>query len=629
MMTPHRQRRLLVSAAGFVLLAVLLCAPLLCSQSEGSRSDNEALLKQHYDAAQNLQSAGKLEEAAHEYRLFIADALGQLALDRAHVGQYEKAAPLFDQALKLAPRSPILQIEYGRAALARGDLSRAKSLADEVLRAYPDNAKAAAKAHLILGRALLRLSKDQEARQQLEAAVALEPDFEDGYALAVVCLDMGDRASAARIFSEMTPAFGNAAVLHREFGRAYAKSDFPQGAIPELEKASVLAPRLPQVHYLLAVVYLATAGNAGSQSAERELRKELAVSPRDPLVYTALGQVALARRQYSEAEADLKRAVAQDPESCDAYFDLGKVFQETNRPGEAEASLRKYIALTADRSHNLDQLRTAHYLLGRLLVKSGREQQGRKEMQASAVLSQQDLAQDRRKLGDYLGDRSLPNDALTSDSMINPDASSTATEVAKYTNAKRLIDDFEKRIGPAIADSYNNLGAVAAVDKDYASASTYFAQAAVWNPSLQGLDYNWGKAAFSGGEFQEADIQLGHYLQFHPTDQDVRAMVGVCRFLRNDYAGALSVLQPIKSQLNSTPQLAYVYAASMVKTGELDLGIERLVALEQAHPDSADVHHELAAAYLQASRPQDAAREMHQYDALRGNSTARQGENDK
>jgi predicted Zn-dependent protease len=92
----------------------------------------------------------------------------------------------------------------------------------------------------------------------------------------------------------------------------------------------------------------------------------------------------------------------------------------------------------------------------------------------------------------------------------------------------------------------------------------------------------------------------------------------------NDYAGTLSTLRPIESQLDSMPQVAYVYAASMVRTGEVDHGIERLVALEQAHPDLTDVHHELAAAYAEASRPQEAMREIQKYETLRSESTAQQ-----
>lgn len=75
-------------------------------------------------------------------------------------------------------------------------------------------------------------------------------------------------------------------------------------------------------------------------------------------------------------------------------------------------------------------------------------------------------------------------------------------------------------------------------------------------------------------------------------------------------------MQPIEAQLTAVPQLAFVYAASMVKAGNFQGGLERLVALEKAYPEIPDVHQELAAAYQQASRPVDAAREKQQYEGL-------------
>ena len=67
-----------------------------------------------------------------------------------------------------------------------------------------------------------------------------------------------------------------------------------------------------------------------------------------------------------------------------------------------------------------------------------------------------------------------------------------------------------------VADSYNNLGAIAATNNDYSDAVTYFERAAVWNPSLEGLDYNWGRAAFAGSQFADAIMPLSRYREVAP-----------------------------------------------------------------------------------------------------------------
>jgi predicted Zn-dependent protease len=89
------------------------------------------VLQQHHDAAQSYQSAGNLTEASRQYRIFTAAALGELAIERAHLSDYDKAAPLFDEALSLAPNSPALEIEYAQAAFVHGDLSHARLLAEQ------------------------------------------------------------------------------------------------------------------------------------------------------------------------------------------------------------------------------------------------------------------------------------------------------------------------------------------------------------------------------------------------------------------------------------------------------------------------------------------------------------------
>jgi tetratricopeptide (TPR) repeat protein len=588
------------------LQIVLMMAAMLASTLHGQAT--KSVLQQHYDAAQGYQSAGNLTEAARQYRIFIADALGEMAIEHARIGDYEKAAPLFDEALNLAPNSPVLEIEYSRAAFAYGDMSRAKLLAEQVLRKYPGNTKACAKAHLELGRILMKSGQSKEARQQMESAVALEPDFEDGYALAVACLDMQDQPCAAKVFSEMQAAFGDTAVLHKEFGLAYGNSDFQQNALEELNKAIAKDPHLPGAHYALAAVLLASSEGVKTAEAESELRKEIVVSPKQALAWAALGHIEQSEHKYPDAERDLKHAVELDPNSTDAYFYLGQLYFETDKPQEAEAALRKTIALTRDVSRNRYQVQKAHYILGRLLMQAGRVDEAHKEMQVSAELTKQSLMQDRDRLADYLSE---PKEEKP-ESEMGQLTTQTPTE-----QEERQITAFEKQTAPALADSYNNLGAIAAGSKDFNAALTYFHRAAEWNPSLEGLDYNWGRAAFSAGKFQDALAPLGRALRAHPENTGTRSMLGVSQYMTADYSGALKTLQPMEQQLGAAPQLALIYASAQVKAGNFDDGLHRLLALEKTDPDTPDVHRELAAAYKQASRSEDAEREDKEYERLR------------
>lgn len=557
----------------------------------------ESVLQQRYDAAQKYQAAHDLDHAAQQYRIFIADAVGELALGRAHAGEYDKAADYFDTALGLVPDFPDMQIAYARVALDSGNLEHAKLLSLRVIQNYPNNPKVSADAHAILGRQLLKTNKDTEAKQQFESAVALDPTFENGYELAVADLDLGDRAGAAKIFSEMLTSFGDTAAIHMYFGQAYGRSDFQEDSVTEFQKAIAKDARLPGVHYSLAAAYLSTAGNSKLSEAEEELRKEIAISPSDAAAYAALGH--LLAQQHSdgpveaEAESDLKRATELDPQSPDGFFYLGQFYSGARKLSEAEAALRQSIALTKDVSRNEYQVQKAHYLLGRLLIQTGDADDGKKEIVASQALLQQNLQRDKNQLSDYLQTK---QDA-TADTASGLEMPMAVEDKKVDSEAARQTDEREKQLGPAIADSYNNLGAIAGSEGDYRSALQYFNQAAEWNPALPGLDINWGRAAFAAGAFAQAVSPLEHYLQAHPNDEAMREELGLSQFYTKHYADARKTIEPIEGQAGEAPLLKYAYAVSLIQTDDRDRGVTLLLAIEKENPNLAEVHRELGEIY--------------------------------
>jgi tetratricopeptide (TPR) repeat protein len=574
---------------GACLSVVLISTVSLFAQSTGVGSPNRQTLQRQYDDAQELQRVGKLTEAAGHYRAFLAEALGGLAIEYAMVPDYARAAPLFDEALTLERNSPTLLLGYARTALTMGDYSHAKTLASEFIRMYPNDRQSLAQAHQVLGRALLKLNQDQEARKELETALALDPTFANGYDLAVACLDLDDEKCAVQIFGEMERSFGDTAEIHLAFGRAYGDSDFQPRAITEFQKAIEENPKLSGAHYLLAAVLLAT-GNDQSplESAEAELKKELAISPRDAMTYAALGKIAVGRTNYAEAETYLEKAISLDPQNPDAYLYIGQMYFDTNRLDEGEAALRKSIALTTDVSRNRYQIQKAHYLLGRILMKRGQADAAHAEMEINRELADKTLALDKSKLAglmDTAGSQESPESAA-------PVVGSGKQDPVALRNAEAMND----RLKPAVADSYNNLGAIAATNSDYSSAVTYFERASEWNPSLDGLDYNWGRAAFAGSLYAEAVLPLSRYVKAHPDDSGARSVLGLSQFLSGKYLDCVETLHPIeKTEL--APQVEYAYASSLVKSGQIGVGTERLLALEKAHPEIPDVHRALAEAF--------------------------------
>ena len=577
---------------GTCLLFLLMPAGLHGGQNRVHGSADSNSLQEKYNAAQELQRKGKLNDAAVQYQAFVADALDELAMGYGAAQYYSQASPLFKEALALEPDSPSLLLDDARAALIAGNLADTKVLAAEFIQRYPGDRQRLAQAHQLLGRTLLKLNETQEARKELEAAVALDATFPNGYDLAVACLDLGDETCAVQLFAEMERSFGDTAELHMAFGRAYGESDFQPRAVTEFKRAIDENPRLPEVHYLLAAVLLATGGDEShAEEAKEELKKELVNSPNDAKTYAALGELGATSHNYAEAETYLKKAVLLGSENPDAYLYLGQIYFATNRQADAEAALRQCIHLTTDVSRNRYQVQKAHFLLGRILMQKGESDAARAEMSLSRELANKTLSQDKSRLA-ALTDTSGPGDAPSPETGMIPPVIAVTADPATL----RRLESMREHIRLPVADSYNNLGAIAATNNDYSSAIKFFERAAEWNPTLEGLDYNWGRAAFAGSQFAEAIMPLSRYVGAHPDDLGGRAVLGISQFMAGNYRGCIETLGTAIGKSGIAPQAEYVYAESLVRTDQVASGIERLRVIEKAHPEIPDVHRALGEA---------------------------------
>ena len=591
-----RQHATLTMVRRFLSSILLLCSAASAQVPANLPQPKGSTLQGPYEAAQRAQKAGDLSQAAGSYREFLAEALGELANSHAQIGDYGRAAALFDEALALNPGSSSLQRDYAETALEAGDLKHAETLARGLLNDYLDDPKGLALAHQILGRTLHRMNRDQEARKEMEAAIALDPSFANEYDLAVVCLDLDDENCAAQVFSGLEAARGDSPALHMQFGLAYGNSDFTPHAVTEFKKVIAEDPHYPGAHYSVAAALLAAGEDEKTlEEAETELKQELAISPNDFLTYAALGKIEASYRRYPEAEKYLKRAIELNPKNPDAFLYLGQMDFDTNRPAEAEVNLRRAIALTTDVSRNHYQIQKAHFLLGRILMHKHEEDAAHAEMQIAHAFADKALSKDKTQLAGLLDNK--PSGGGTSNTGVDAAGMSPTPAHAPDPAAVARQKAFEKELTPAIADSYNNLGAIQASEKNYADALKLFEQAKAWSPSSEGLDYNMGRAAFMAADFSDAIAPLSRYLKLHPADSGIRGALAMSQFMTHDYPSCIRELKGAGNDVSSIPQMQYIYADSLVKTGQVSQGKDLLEKLEVAHPEIAEVHRALGEAW--------------------------------
>jgi tetratricopeptide (TPR) repeat protein len=485
----------------------------------------DSSMRQHYDAAFRLQGQGHSTEADFQHKLFLAAALHRIANGRANIGEYGEASPMYEQAVQFTPGDFTLRLEYAEAALDAEDAASAKRVAEDALKLLHGTADPReSRALHVLATALWAVGERKQAIAEYKAAAAIHPDFENLYALGTRYLSLADKENATKIFAEILVKLGDTATIRMQLGRAFAIDGYFPEAIQEFKKAIARSEKLPGLHYSLGAAYMQRSGAASFPEAEAEFHKELLIQPNDPFSYPQLGRIALTRHNYKQAGAYLARANELGPGNPDTHLLLAELYGETGKPLDEEIALRSAIAETSDPSRNHYEIQRAHYQLGHLLVQRGNTDEGRREIQISAELLTQSRLQDESNLNSksmlrVLSPRTRP---------IKP---------ADESKEKRL----EAEIGPAIASSYNSLGVHAAIAAHYVEAAAYFKRASSWGPNLDGVNNNWGHAAFEAREYDQAISPLIRSLEIHPEDFETRLMLGlaVASWIEETYAECL------------------------------------------------------------------------------------------
>jgi Tfp pilus assembly protein PilF len=264
-----------------------------------------------------------------------------------------------------------------------------------------------AKIQGLLGIAEAGTSDLADARKDLEASLPLiqSKEFKIQVGLKLVELDTetSDLDAAAVVIAQLRKAYPeNAEVLyaaHRTYSDLAGESmlmltlaapDSAQmqqllahenirqgntnGAIAHYRSAIQIDPHLPGVHFELAELLHTSLDERVKQDAEREYRLALAANPRDERAVCRLAEIAAGRGDIAKAYEEYSTAVALRPEDTDAALGLAKTLIEMNQPERALTLLEKSVQLEPTNA-------MAHYRLGTLYRKIGREQDAKREVE--------------------------------------------------------------------------------------------------------------------------------------------------------------------------------------------------------------------------------------------------------
>ena len=285
----------------------------------------------------------------------------------------EAAARLAD-AIARDPASLAARVRHAEALFDAGELDAA-SRAYAALAADP---RTEPLGRYGLGRLAAAAGRHEDARRELDRAVALAPDFGPAhYARARSLRALGRLDEATQALARHTelgprwpavedPAAARVAALKEDAaallarGLRLAADGDVAGAIAAHESALARDPAAAQAHANLVSLY----GRAERWAdAERHYRAALASGFHADAHYD-FGLVLLAQARWDEAEAAFRRALDVDPLDASAANNLGQVLERRRRHGEAADAYRRAVA-------SQPGLRVARFNLGRMLLALG------------------------------------------------------------------------------------------------------------------------------------------------------------------------------------------------------------------------------------------------------------------
>jgi len=341
---------------------------------------------------------GDLDKAEQAFRKVLAidpksaAAYANLGVIDMRRKRWSAALINLQRAEKLAPQMTGVRLNIGLAYYRQNEFWHAIPAFESVIKDQPTSVQA----HFLLGQCYFFTGRWVEAVDTLEPIWEQESgDLTYLYVLGIAAdkaehKDLGDRALA-----RLAEVGGDSPEVHLLIGKAKLNLEAYDDAIGELKAAVTGNPKLPFAHFYLG---MAQSKKGDYEAAKSEFLHDIALEPDVVFDYEELGNTFFMLEKDDEAITAYHQALKLDPKMLDAHLGLAKVFQRQEQYDKAlqELALAGKLDPTSSR---------IHYLRGQVLLKLGRKEEGRKELETSVRMSSARRDQRQKELeGDSIPD---------------------------------------------------------------------------------------------------------------------------------------------------------------------------------------------------------------------------------
>jgi tetratricopeptide (TPR) repeat protein len=286
----------------------------------------------------------------------------------------EEAIALLKPLAESEPAPVGVDARLGRAYYEKRDYHHALQHLERARRQSPDDGEIIQ----LLGLAYYLHGRTAQAIPLLEEILGKlpHPDVTGAYVLGVSYLQTQQWDKARHAFARMFSVAEDSAAAYLVLGQMMMRQTLEDAAVPQLQKALELDPRIPMARFLLGEIYLFR-GNA--RQALEEFRKELELNPIQWAVYWRMGDAYDRLENIAEAERALKQAIWLNQNFTGPYILMGKVLLKKKDPELAANFLERAVKM--DPNNYL-----THYLLGQAYRDLGRVEDANKHFELTRTL---------------------------------------------------------------------------------------------------------------------------------------------------------------------------------------------------------------------------------------------------
>jgi len=401
----HYSRVLTLSRIGMVLLALVATVGAGTSgnaqaQASSAKSDGHtggtafaggADPRAAFEHGESALAKGDLDEAERNFHQVLsidpksAGAYADLGVIAMRRKQWTTALTNLHKAERLAPTMTGVRLNIGLAYYRQNDFWHAAPAFESVIKDQPDSVQARS----LLGQCYFFTERWVEAVDTLEPIWAQESnDLTYLYVLGIAADKAERKELSDRALTQLAQVGGDSAEVHLLIGKAKLNLEAYDDAIGELKAAVEASPKLPFAHFYLGLAY---SKKGDYEAAKAAFLKDIALEPDVAFNYDELGNVYFLTEHDPDAEKAFRQALKLEPKLLTAHLGLAKVYQRQEQYEKALSELA--VAGKLDPSSS-----RIHYLRGQILLKMGRKEEGKKELDASVAMSSAHRDQRQKEL---------------------------------------------------------------------------------------------------------------------------------------------------------------------------------------------------------------------------------------